>query len=590
MLGWHPEQNKILFASTRSSFQRFSRLFLISPDGTGLEELILHEAAAGSFSPDGSKIAYNKVSREFRTWKRYRGGTAQEVYLYDLETNEERNLTQFEGTDRLPMWVGDRIYFSSDRDRVLNLYSVDPLSGQIEQLTEHTEYDVRRPSAGPDSIVYELGGSLWLLDLGTHETRQIPVEIRSDAPETRPYFRDASDLVTGFDCSPTGKRGLLVARGDVFTVPKADGPTRNLSRSSGTRERGARWSPDGKTIAYFSDAGGEYEIWLADPLGKSEPVQLTTQGAGYRHTLRWSPDGAKIGFTDQTLRLFHVDVKTKKVVEVDRATHENVDVTLDRKPIFDYAWSPDSRFIAYSMMDADLVYKIWIYSLDSGKTRLVSDGLFNDFDPVFTPDGEHLLFVSNRRFDPTFCDFEWEMVYKKVAGVYALTLREDGPRFLPFRSDEEESSARASRRGRAEQPETGAPGRDRFRGHRLPRASAAAPARQLPRAVGQRVGGVLPRRGGRRLQPFRIPFNPSAQALRLRSGRSRSVGDRGPCGRLPALGRRLTHHLSKRRVVQDRARLLGADVWRHGRSPRLRRRAQTAVPRIVSARTTVPAS
>jgi tricorn protease len=446
VVGWHPAKNKILFSSARKSWSRFLRLFLISPDGTGLEELILHEAAYGSLSPDGKKIAYNKVSREFRTWKRYRGGTAQEVYLYDLDTDEERNLTRFEGTDRLPMWIGDKIYFSSDRDRVLNIHVVDPETGTIEQVTRHTEYDVRRPSAGGNRIVYELGGQLWLLEVETGETRRIPVEIRSDDPEVRPYLRKANDLITSYDLSPSGKRALLVARGDVFTVPREDGPTRNLTRSSGSRERGAVWSPDGKTIAFLSDASGEYAIHLVDPLGKEEAIQLTRHEDGYRHTLRWSPDGKKIGFTDQTLRLYYLDVETKRVVEVDRATHENVDVGLDRKPIFDYAWSPDSRFIAYSMMNSDLVYQISIHALDTGKTHRVGDGLFNDFNPVFTKDGEHLLLISNRRFDPTFCDFEWEMVYKKVAGIYSVTLRKDGPRLLPLRSDEEEDPGEERKR------------------------------------------------------------------------------------------------------------------------------------------------
>jgi len=441
VVGWHPTKNKILFASGRKSFSRFTRLFLVSPDGTGLEELIMHEASNGSFSPDGTKIAYTRDGTEFRTWKRYKGGLAQDIYLFDFAKNQDTRLTDFEGTDRIPMWTGEKIYFNSDRGRVLNIYSYDTRSGDIEQVTRHTDYDVRRPSMGGDQIVYELGGSLWLLDTTTGEAQEVPVQILTDAPERRPYVKEVKDFITHVDCSPSGKRALVVARGEVFTVPVEDGPTRNLTRDSGSRDKDAVWSPDGKKVAYLSDKSGEYEVWVVDPKGTEEPRRVTTHKDGYRHTLRWSPDSKKIAFADQTLRCFYLDVASGKIVEVDKALYEDTDVSLDIKPIHDFAWSPDSRFIAYSKMDSDLVYKIYIYSLGTGEKRCVSGGLFNDLGPVFTKDGKHLLFVSNRRFDPTLCDFEWEMVYKKVAGIYALTLTEAGEPLLPPQSDEEQPEA-----------------------------------------------------------------------------------------------------------------------------------------------------
>ncbi|MEJ2720542.1 MAG: S41 family peptidase, partial [bacterium] len=434
--GWHPTKNKILFRSARDSYSRFNRLYLIAPDGSGFEPLIMHEAVQGSFSPDGSAIAYNRESREFRTWKRYQGGDAQDIYVFDFQKNKDTKLTDFPGTDRIPMWVGDKIYFSSDRDRVLNIYSLDPKTGDIEQITHHKDYDVRRPSAGGDRIVYELGGTLWLLDTATGDTQRVPIEILADAAEARPYIKDVSDYVTDFDCSPAGERALVVARGEVFSVPSKDGPTRDLTRDSGARDRDAAWSPDGERVAYLSDKNGEYDIYLIDPKGTEEPTRLTRFKDGYRHTLRWSPDGKKIAFADQTLRCYYIDVDSKKITEVDKADYENVDVSLDLKPIYDFAWSPDSRYIAYSKMDADQVYKVFVYSLDSGNIHCVSNGLFNDFGPVFSRDGKYLFFISNRRFDPTFCDFEWEMVYKKAAGIYCLTLAEDGGSIFPFESDE----------------------------------------------------------------------------------------------------------------------------------------------------------
>ena len=435
VIGWHPTKNKIIFSAYRSDYPGYSELFLISPDGTGLEKLILNEAARGSFSPDGKKIAYNKVSRENRTWKRYKGGTAQDIYLYNLETDEEKNLSNFEGTDRMPMWINDKIYFTSDRDKVLNIYAVDMVTGNIEQITHHQNYDVRRPDFGGNKIIYELGGDLMVLDISTKVSSKVKVEIKTDMPEARPYLKDVKDDITDFDCSPGGERAVIVARGEIFTVPLKEGPTRNLTNSSGARDKDATWSPDGKFIAYISDKSGEYNVYIIDQLGKKDAIKLTDYKDGYRHTLRWSPDSKKIAFTDQTLTLNIIDVASKKVTAVDKAYYENIDVSIDVKPIYDFNWSPDSRFIAYSKMDEDLVNKVYIYSLEDNSVHPVST-IFNDFHPVFSLDGNYLFFVSNRRFDPTFCDFEWEMVYKKTSGIYCLTLSQNGDPFMKLKSDE----------------------------------------------------------------------------------------------------------------------------------------------------------
>ncbi|MHB2155518.1 S41 family peptidase [Calditrichota bacterium GD2] len=436
VVGWHPTKNKIIFRSNRLSYQRFSRLFMINPDGSGLETLIMHEAAQGSFSPDGQKIAYNRLSREFRTWKRYFGGTAQDLYIFDFEQMKDEKITDFPGTDRLPMWIGNEIYFSSDRDGVLNIYALEVETKKVRQITHHKDFDVRFPSAGPQRIVYELGGYLYYVDVKNSQPKKIDIVIHTDAPEIRPYLKKVDEAVTQIAIAPNGKRALLVARGEIFTVPAKEGPTRNLTNSSGSREKDAVWSPDGKWIAYFSDADGEYQLYVMDPFGESTPQQLTHFKKGYRHTIRWSPDSKKLAFTDQTLTLYVFDLRKKKLIKVDKAEFENVDVSLDLKPIYDFNWSPDGRFIAYSKMDSTLVNKIYIYDLQEGKTRCVSEGLFNDFHPVFSTDGEHLFFISNRRFDPTYCDFEWEMVYKKLAGIYAYTLRKDGPALFPLKSDE----------------------------------------------------------------------------------------------------------------------------------------------------------
>lgn len=444
VVGWNPVRNKIIFSSSRESYGRFSNLFLINPDGTGLEKMMMHEAAWGSFSPDGSKIAYNKVAREHRTWKRYKGGLAQDIFIFNLKTMKDMRVTKFRGTDRAPMWIGNKIYFSSDRDGTLNLYSYDTQTSNIEQKTFHKKYDVRRPSNDGSKIIYENGGLLYIFDTKNGSNSRMEVGVLADAPETRPYYKNVKKNITDFDCSPTGKRALIVARGEIFTVPVKNGPVRNLTLDSGSRDKDGVWSPDGSQIAFISDKSGEYEIYIIDSGGETKAVKLTSHKDGYRQNLRWSPDGKKIAFADQTLTFYYIDVKTGKITKVDKALFENVDIDLKDKPIYDYSWSPDNRYIAYSKMDSDLITKVYIYSLETKKTNCISNGLFNDFNPVFTKDGKHLLFISLRQFSPVYGDFDWEMVYKKSAGIYAVTLEKNGDPLLPLLSDEESKKMKIS--------------------------------------------------------------------------------------------------------------------------------------------------
>lgn len=445
VIGWNQVKNKIMFVSGRNSPSRYQKMYLVSPDGTGLEEMIMYDAARASFSPDGSKIAYNKDSQDNATWKRYKGGRAQEIYVYDLNTNEETNISNYDGSDRIPMWIGDKIYFSSDRDRTLNIYSFDINTKVINQITKHTEYDVQHPESGSNKIVYEVGGDIWMLSLASGESKKIPVQILTDMEETRPFMKDVSKNINSIEISPSGKRALIVARGEVFTVAKNEGPARNISDNCGARDKDAVWSPDGKWIAYLSDKTGEYEIYIASPDGTAEAIKLTSSKDGYRHTLKWSPDSKKIAFTDQTLTLYFIDVATKAITKVDKEEYENVDVSLDVKSIFDYSWSPDSRFIAYTKMNKDFMYQLYVYSLETKAVNCISNGLFHDFNPVFTQDGEYILFISDRIFNPTYCDIEWEMVYRKVAGIYAVTLKKDGKSILPFKSDEEKPDVTPSK-------------------------------------------------------------------------------------------------------------------------------------------------
>ena len=252
VIGWNSIKNKIMFTSGRNSSSRYTKIFLISPDGTGLEELILYDAARGSFSPNGSKIAFNKSNREDRTWKRYKGGRAQEVYVYDLNTNEETNISEFDGTDRIPMWIGDKIYFSSDRENFLNIFAYNTQDQSIEKITNHSEYDIRRPSYGKDKIVYENGGDIWLLDVNSKQYKKVDIQVLADMEETRPYMKNVSSEINEIAISPSGKRALINARGEIFTVPKENGAVTNLSNNSGAHDRGAVWSQIRSCKAYQS--------------------------------------------------------------------------------------------------------------------------------------------------------------------------------------------------------------------------------------------------------------------------------------------------------------------------------------------------
>lgn len=431
VLGWHAGSGRILFVSGRYSYSRFQRLYLIKPDGTDLEELPMPEAGTGSFSPDGAHIAYNKTRREDRTWKRYRGGRAQEIYIFNLQTLEEKNISGFEGTDRAPMWLRDKVYFVSDRDGVLNIFCYNTQNGETQQVTRHREYDVLRPGAGETRIVYEVGGDIWLLDTENNENRKLAITMRADAPETRPLIRDVARYITDFSLSPDGESALVTARGEVFSLRVKDGVTRNVSRDCGARDKDAVWSPDGKYLAYFSDATGEYEVVVEDAKGDTKARTLTRHQDGYRHTLRWSPDGKNLAFADSSLHCRILDVNSRKIITVDKAEYEHVDVSLDLKPIYDFTWSPDSRYLAYSKMNSELVYQLHVFDIQSGKSRCVSNGRYNDFNPVFSEDGKRLFFVSNRHFKPTYCDFQWEMVYKDAAGIFSISLKKNLPALFP---------------------------------------------------------------------------------------------------------------------------------------------------------------
>lgn len=431
VLDWTPDSRKILVRANRTPFgRRMGKYYLVSIDG-GLEEpLEIPEAGFGKFSPDAKKIVYTPISREFRTWKRYKGGRAQDVWIYDLEHHTSKRLTKFPGTDQHPIWYGDKIYFVSDRDLILNFYSYDLKTGKITQITHHKKYDVLWPSGRGGFVVYENGGYIYKLNLNTGRTEKLTVSLNFDDPNRLPYFKNVSKYITrfGYSISPTGKRAVFDARGDIFTVPAREGITYNLTSTQGIREEYPRWSPDGRWIAYYSDKTGEYEIYLADPKGKKKTVQLTKNSKIWRYPVVWSPDSKKLLFSDKNQLLQILDIKTGKITVVDRASL--FDIT-------DYSWSPDSKWVVYTKNGKNGLDAVWVYSLEHNKKYQLTNAKYNDFSPVFSRDGKYIFFLSARDFNMNFSSFEFDFVYNKATKLYAIYLTKDAPKLFKEKNDEE---------------------------------------------------------------------------------------------------------------------------------------------------------
>ena len=415
VMAWR-DDGTIVYRSRMHEVNDFKGMLFAAPrEGGTSEQLPLPRGGFCSFSADGKIMTYNRVFREFRTWKRYRGGQADDVWLYDFASRTTTNLTNNPAQDIIPMLRGNTVYFASDREETgrMNLYSIDIGTKQTRKLTNFTEYDVKFPSLGDNAIVFENGGYIHVLDLDTEKVRRVPVTIQEDFAIGRGGLRDVSGEITNFEIAPDGSRALFGARGDIFTVPAKHGNIRNLTATPGVHERNSKWSPDGTWIACVSDASGEDELYLVPQNGRGTSVQLTSGGDTYKYRAVWSPDSKKLLWSDRKQRLQYVDVDSKAVTLVAQTTAFE---------ITDYAWSPDSRWIAYAKPEEMRMTTIQHFSLDSKKTAEVTDGWFSSFSPAFSPDGKYLFFVSNRSFSPMYGQTEWNHIYVDMARIYLVTL------------------------------------------------------------------------------------------------------------------------------------------------------------------------
>jgi tricorn protease len=429
ILGWTPDGKNVLFRGNRLPWgNRMGKYFLVPIDG-GLETpLQIPEGGGGMLSPDGSKMVYTPIEREWRTWKRHRGGRAQDVWIYDLKNNTTEKITDWLGTDNQPLWVGDKIYFTSDRTGTLNLHSYDLTTKQTSAVTDFDNYDVLWSSASEDRIVYENGGYIYKYNPSTNKNEQVPIKVFGDFSGTVPYIKNLKGQVNWFEISPTGKRALLEARGDVFTVPAENGEITNITQTPGIREKDPVWSPDGKWMAYLSDRTGEYEIFMKASDGSGDEKQITNNGTIWRFSPLWSPDSKKLAFSDKNQKLWYVEVNGGSPVEFDHSKYND---------ITDYQWSPDSKWLTYTKASESRMSSIWAYSLDQKKTTQLTSDLTNEFNPVFSKDGKYLYFFSNRDFNLKFSNWEFNYVYTNPTRVYSAALNNDVPALFQPKSDEE---------------------------------------------------------------------------------------------------------------------------------------------------------
>jgi len=447
-LTWHPgpdivqdfspDGSKVLFTSPRAVFTgRYTQLFTVSPKGGLPEEpLQIPYAFKARYSPDGARIAYNPLYEAFTQWKYYRGGTASTISLYRLADNTVEKVPQPEGrcNDADPMWIGDAIYFRSDRNGEFNLFSFDLKSKTIRQLTNHTDFPVVSASAGAGRIIYEQAGSLHVLDPKGAKSTKLTIGVAADLIETRPRFVKGFRYIRNFSLSPTGARAALEFRGEIVTVPAEKGDPRNLTGTPGVHERSPIWSPDGKSIAYFSDESGEYELHVRSQDGKGEVKKYKMPGAGFYDNPKWSPDSQKISYVDNSWTLFWIDLKSGVSKKIGS---EYLYGPARARNIY-HVWSPDSKWIAYTLNTKAYIQTVSAYSLEQDKSYPITDGLSEVSEPTFDAGGKYLHFFGSTDAGPVKQWFDMSNAdMRMTSSIYLAVLRKDLPSPLAKESDEE---------------------------------------------------------------------------------------------------------------------------------------------------------
>ncbi|MBT4529945.1 MAG: hypothetical protein HOC27_01965 [Phycisphaerae bacterium] len=422
---WTPDGQSLLFSSNGyTGMRRAPEMFLVSQHGGAPEKLAISYGSAGALSPDGEWIAYTPENRDMRTWKRYRGGLASDIWLFNLKTNESIRMTDFEGTDTQPMWSpdGKAIYYLSDAgpSHRLNIWKYNVATQQHSQMTNYSDYDVKFPSIGPGSygggeIVFQVGSDLVLYNLASNQTQVVNVVIPTDRPTLRAKMVDFSEYISDGEISPTGKQAVVEARGDIWTIPAESdkGITRNLTRTSGVAERDPLWSPDGRWIAYLSDESGEYEIYLMQSDGKGETRKLTSDNDGWRYMQTFTPDSKHIVYSDKAGNVFLLEIEsgeTKKMFTDVWAQTPSISI------------SGDSAWIATSLMLETGTSAIYLYNIEEDALHQVTEGFFNAKSPVFDRNGKFLYYVASMNFTPEYSAIDSTFIYSDSDSILAVPL------------------------------------------------------------------------------------------------------------------------------------------------------------------------
>ncbi len=424
ILDWYPTGDRLLYASAMNSGrQRYNQFYAVPATGGMPEQLPVPYGELASLSPDGKKIAYVAVTQAFRTWKRYRGGWSADIIVFDLEKRTSEIVASNAANDEFPMWHGNTIYFLSDRgaDMRSNIWSYDLTTKQTKQVTTFKEFDIRFPALGPSDIVFEAGGRLYLLTIASGAVKEVPVKVVTDEMSLLPRTENVSKRIQQISVAPDGKRVLVEARGEIFSVPAENGPVINLSRNSSSAERYPAWSPNGRYAAYWSDRSGEYELVLNDLTKPGSEKMVTAYGPGYRYRLSWSPNSKKLAFIDKAMTIQVYDIDTDKTTTVDKQWYY-YQGNLDG---FSASWSPDSRWLAYHRDVEGRSSAVFLFDTKEGKSAQVTSGYYSDANPTFDPDGKYLYFLTGRTFNPVYSDLDNSWIYPNTTSIAVTTLSPD---------------------------------------------------------------------------------------------------------------------------------------------------------------------
>jgi tricorn protease len=435
VVDWTTDGKRVVFASSRESGKaRFNQFFTVAANGGPADKLPLAYAEFGSYSPDGKQMAVIFRSQAFRNWKRYRGGWNADIHLFNFATQTSENISSKDDAGHeFPMWHGSSIYFLSDRGPELrmNLWRYDIGTKAYTQLTKFTDYDVHFPSQGSNDIVFEAGGKLYLMPFATGQPIAVNVNLITDKALLKPRLETVDKMVQTVSLSPDGNRVLIEARGDVFSVPAENGYVKNLTRTSGAAERYPAWSPDGKSVAYWSDKSGEYELYVMQPDVENSEKKLTAYGPGFRYQLYWSPDSKKLAFIDKAMNIMIHDVATSQTTKVDKAlrfSHGNLNG-------FTPSWSPDSRWLAYNRDLENYHRAVFIYDYQNKKLQQATSGFYNCTSPVFDPEGKYLYVLTAQSFQPTYSSIDNSFIYANTGQVAAISLQKTTPSLLSPKND-----------------------------------------------------------------------------------------------------------------------------------------------------------